>query len=79
MATATPIQLYEKVSEAEALSRNDHLNGQMIYQVSQEEALRRSARYERRAKFRFVNRSYQNSFFLLYLVVDLRLAIILGE
>jgi len=46
LATATPIQLYEKVSEAEALSRNDHLNGQMIYQVSQEEALRRSARYE---------------------------------
>ena len=47
MATASPIQLYEKVSEAEVLSRNDHLNGQMMYQVSQEEALRRSARHER--------------------------------
>ena len=46
MATASPIQLYEKVSEAEALSRNDHLNGQLIYQVPQEEALRRKARYE---------------------------------
>jgi len=47
LATASPIQLYEKVSEAEALSRNDHLNGQMIYQVPQEEALSRKARYHR--------------------------------
>ena len=45
MATANPTQLYEKVSEEEALSRNDQLDGQMIYQVSQEEALSRSARY----------------------------------
>ena len=46
MATAIPTQLYEQVSEVEALSRNDQLDGPMFYQVSQEEALRRSARYE---------------------------------
>ena len=44
MATAIPTQLYEKVSEVEALSRNDQLDGQMIYHVSQEEALSRNAR-----------------------------------
>ena len=44
MATANPTQLYEKVSEEEALSRNDQLDGQMIYHVSQEEALSRNAR-----------------------------------
>ena len=44
MATAIPTQLYEKVSEVEALSRNDQLDGQIFYQVSQEEALSRNAR-----------------------------------
>ena len=44
MATAIPTQLYEQVSEVEALSRNDQLDGQMFYQVSQEEALSRNAR-----------------------------------
>ena len=44
MATAIPTQLYEKVSEVEALSRNDQLDGQMFYQFSQEEALSRNAR-----------------------------------
>merc|ERR1711990_958975 len=44
LATATPTQLYERVSEVEALSRNDQLDGQMFYQVSQEEALSRNAR-----------------------------------
>ena len=44
MATAIPTQLYEKVSEVEALSRNDQLDGQMIYQNLQEETLSRSAR-----------------------------------
>ena len=44
MATASPTQLYEKVSEVEALSRYDHLNGQIFDQVSQEEALSRNAR-----------------------------------
>ena len=47
MATAIPTQLYEKVSEEEALSRNDQLDGQMFYQVSQEEALSRNARQYR--------------------------------
>ena len=46
MATAIPTQLYEKVSEVEALSRNDQLDGEILYQVSQEEALRRKARSE---------------------------------
>jgi len=44
LATAIPTQLYEKVSEVEALSRNDQLDGQIFYQVSQEEALSRNAR-----------------------------------
>ena len=44
MATANPTQLYQKVSEEEALSRNDQLDGQMIYQNLQEETLSRSAR-----------------------------------
>ena len=47
MATASPTQLYERVSEVEALSRNDHLNGEVLYQVSQEEALSRKTRGER--------------------------------
>ena len=46
MATASPTQLYERVSEVEALSRNDHLNGEVLYQVSQEEALSRKTRGE---------------------------------
>ena len=40
---AYPTQFYEKVSEVEALSRHDHLNGQNFYQVPQE-ALSRNAR-----------------------------------
>ena len=44
MATAIPTQLYEKVSEVEALSRNDQLDGRMFYQVPQEEALIRNPR-----------------------------------
>ena len=44
MATAIPTQLYEKVSEVEALSRNDQLDAQMFYQAPQEEALSRNAR-----------------------------------
>ena len=44
MATAIPTQLYEKVSEVEALSRNDQLDGRMFYQVPQEEALSRNPR-----------------------------------
>ena len=44
MATAIPTQLYEKVSEVEALSRNDQLDAQMFYQVPQEEALSRNSR-----------------------------------
>ena len=48
MATANPTQLYEKVSEIEVpeieVPRYDHLNGQMFYQDSQEEALSRNAR-----------------------------------
>ena len=47
MATAIPTQLYEKVSEVEALSRYDQLDGEILYQVSQEEALRRKARSHR--------------------------------
>ena len=42
MATANPTQLYERVSQAEALSRNAHLNGQIFYQ---EEALSRNDRH----------------------------------
>ena len=44
MATASPTQLYERVSEVEALSRYDQLDGQMFYQAPQEEALSRNAR-----------------------------------
>ena len=44
MATAIPTQLYEKVSEVEALSRNDNLNGQIFYEAPQEEALSRNPR-----------------------------------
>ena len=46
MATASPTQLYEKVSEVEALSRNDQLDAQMFYQNLQEETLSRSARQQ---------------------------------
>ena len=46
MATANPTQFYEKVSEVEALSRYDHLNGQNLYEVPQE-ALNRNARQYR--------------------------------
>ena len=44
MATAIPTQLYEKVSEVEALIRNDNLNGQIFYEAPQEEALSRNPR-----------------------------------
>jgi len=47
LATASPTQLYERVSEVEALSRNDQLDGQMFYQAPQEEALSRNARQYR--------------------------------
>ena len=40
---AYPTQFYETISEVEALSRHDHLNGQNFYQVP-EEALSRNAR-----------------------------------
>ena len=41
LATTSPIQLNERVSRVEAMSRDDHLNGQILYQ---EEAFSRNAR-----------------------------------
>ena len=49
MIQINPNQLYEKVSEVEALTRND---GQMFYKDSQEEALSRNPRHRPRCEKR---------------------------
>ena len=52
MATAGPTQLYEKISEVEALSRYDPFNGQNLYQVPQEALSRNARQYGQRCEKR---------------------------